>query len=145
MDKYKPAYRTISSVGISLLRRSRGSATQNISQLLQRIDESWSKLQDDSTRRMDDLRIALEVWERYTEQMEDLMGWLRHTEKVVRHPLGGFTRRELEEQLSNCRVCINQCFNLLFTLHVNMKIWFSFVISFSSLVFIMKCAFINSH
>ena len=104
IDKYKPAYKTISSVGINILRRSRGIMTQNVSQLLQRIDETWSSVQDEATRKVESLRSALEIWEQYTEQMEDLMGWLRHNEKIVRSSLGEFTRKELEEQLAKCRV-----------------------------------------
>ena len=106
IEKYKPAYKTITSVGINLLRISHGSRTQSISTLLQKVDELWLTIQDNSGRKLESLRSALEVWEEYTEQMEDLMGWLRGTEKIVRYPLGGFTRKELEEQLLKCRVCV---------------------------------------
>jgi len=103
IEKYKSAYKSISSLGTNLLRRSRGNLTQSISQLLQKIDESWTTLQGDCTRQIESLRRALELWEKYTEQMEDLISWLRQTEKVVRCPLGSFTRKELEEQLYICR------------------------------------------
>ena len=106
IEKYKPAYKTITSVGMSLLKISHGNTTQSISMLLQKIDESWLTLQDNSGKKIESLRSALEAWEEYTEQMEDLMGWLRSAEKIVRYPLGGFTKKELEEQLLKCRVCV---------------------------------------
>lgn len=113
MERYKPAYRTISSVGTNLLRRANGFMVQNISLLTQRIDEMWGAILDEVGRKVDSLRKALETWEQYTEQMENLMGWLRQNEKAVRCSLGDFTRMDLEEQLSKCRVCdLIICFHL---------------------------------
>lgn len=79
---------------------------KRVSELLQRLDETWVAVQNKATKKIEALRTALERWEQYTEQMEDLMGWLRHSEKVVRSSSGELTRKDLEELLSKCRVCI---------------------------------------
>jgi len=80
------------------------SKAEHIQKLRIDIEVSWIEVEVSTLKRLDDLKSTLHRWTDYTDNMKDLMTWLRICEEKTKQPFHQYNADELKVKLQELQV-----------------------------------------
>ena len=83
---------------------------EDIQKLRVDIEVSWMELEVSALKRLDDLKSTLHRWTDYTENMRDVMTWLRGCEEKIKKPFHQLDFDGLQKSLKELQVRSNTSF-----------------------------------
>uniref|UniRef100_A0A7M5XE85 Uncharacterized protein n=2 Tax=Clytia hemisphaerica TaxID=252671 RepID=A0A7M5XE85_9CNID len=105
--KKKQLYDLFLAIG-ETMKKNYPSHTEEIHKLIIDIEVSWMEIEVNALKRMDDLKSTLHRWTDYTENMRDIMTWLRSCEEKIKKPFHQLDFKGLQEKLQEFQVIGNQ-------------------------------------
>ena len=78
---------------------------EDIQKLRVDIEVSWVEVEVSALKRLDDLKSTLHRWTDYTENMRDVMTWLRCCEEKIKKPFHQLDFDGLQGSLKELQVC----------------------------------------
>ena len=86
------------------MKKNYPSNQEEIHKLIIDTEVSWMEIEVDTLKRMDDLKSTLHRWTDYTENMRDIMTWLRACEEKIKKPFHQLDVQGLQEKLQEFQV-----------------------------------------
>ena len=75
------------------------ATVKKVNEILVDVKSGWRNVSQLTTVKLDRLKEVLVKWSEYVDSMEDLIMWLRKSEKIVKQPLTKITVDDVTEHL----------------------------------------------
>ena len=75
------------------------TTVKKVNEILVDVKSGWRNVSQLTTVKLDRLKEVLVKWSEYVDSMEDLIMWLRKSEKIVKQPLTKITVDDVTEHL----------------------------------------------